>query len=144
MDEKILEQLRLLKLYIRYLKEISKLEKDKFVDDFLLKGGAERYLQLAIECCINIGNRLLSVIQITTPVKVPETYADIFREMALLGIIPKDFLDTILNMVRFRNRIVHMYWDIDPAQLYDILQQHLIDFEVFMKHVIDYLNKEKL
>jgi uncharacterized protein YutE (UPF0331/DUF86 family) len=144
MDEKILECLKLLNRYIQYLQKISKAEKDKFVDDFLLKGGAERYLQLAIECCINIGNRILSILQMKTPVKTPETYGDIFREMAHLEIIPNDFLETIVNMVGFRNRIVHMYWDVDPAQLYDILQQHLVDFDTFRKHVIDYLNKEKI
>ncbi|MGD0822309.1 MAG: HepT-like ribonuclease domain-containing protein [Desulfomonilia bacterium] len=62
MDEQIMEYLQLLNCYIYYLQEISKAEKDRFVDDYLLRGSAERYLQLAIECCIKIGNRLLSMI----------------------------------------------------------------------------------
>jgi uncharacterized protein YutE (UPF0331/DUF86 family) len=64
--------------------------------------------------------------------------------MAHLNIIPTDFLDIIINMVRFRNRIVHMYWDVDPAQLYDILQEHLVEFDRFSEHVIDYLNTAKI
>ena len=144
MDEKILECLKLLNRYVHYLQEISKTEKDRFIDDYLLRGSAERYLQLAIECCINIGNRLLSILQMKTPVKTPETYGDIFREMAHLNIIPMDFLDIIINMVKFRNRIVHMYWDLDPAQLYDILQEHLVHFDRFSEHVIDYLNTAKI
>jgi uncharacterized protein YutE (UPF0331/DUF86 family) len=37
-----------------------------------------------------------------------------------------------------------MYWDVDPAQLYDILREHLVDFDRFSEHVIDYLNKAKI
>ena len=94
---------------VKYLEEISKADHDKFINDFLLKGSAERYLQLAIESCINIGNRILSIIQMDKPVKTPETYADIFYEIGALGILPQDFIDTMIIMVRFRNRIVHMY-----------------------------------
>jgi len=144
MDEKILQQCQLLNRYVKYLEEISKADHDKFINDFLLKGSAERYLQLAIESCINIGNRILSIIQMDKPVKTPETYADIFYEIGVLGILPKDFIDTMINMVRFRNRIVHMYWDIDPEQLYTILQDKLGDFGKFRQYVIDFLNKEHI
>ena len=144
MDEKILEQCKLLNRYVKYLEEISTSDHDQFISDFILKGSAERYFQLAIESCINIGNRILSIIQMVKPVKTPETYADIFNEIGVLGILPQDFINTMINMVRFRNRKVHMYWDIDPEQLYTILQDKLGDFDKFRQYVIDFLNKEHI
>jgi len=144
MDERILEQLKLLNRYVQYLEHIAKADQEKLTSDFVLRGGAERYLQLAIESCINIGNRILSLLQDKSPVRSPETYSDIFHEMARLGVIPGDFLDTVLNMVRFRNRIVHMYWDIDPAQLHEILRFHLGDFTSFRDYVIAFVNAGKL
>jgi len=140
MDERILDHLKLLDRYIQYLDHIAKADKEKLASDFVLRGSAERYLQLAIESCINIGNRMLSLLQDNAPVKSPETYSDIFHELARHAVIPMDFLDTILNMVRFRNRIVHMYWDIDPAQLHDILRQHLGDFNTYREHVMAFIN----
>lgn len=144
MDEKILEQCRMLTLYIQYLAEISTTQKEQFIGSFLFKGSAERYLQLAIECCINIGNRLLSIIQIDKPVKTPETYADIFTELGKLNIIPRDYTATMISMVRFRNRIVHMYWDIDPDQLYTILQENIGDFTRFREYITAFMNSEKI
>jgi len=144
MDEKILEQLKLLNRYVQYLTEIAQSNRSAFIDDFIVRAAAERYLQLAIECCINTGNRILSVIQMKEPVSTPETYADIVYQLGKLGILPEDFVETMIRMVRFRNRIVHMYWDIDPEQLYDILQNHMTDFTRFREYVVDYLNRTSL
>jgi uncharacterized protein YutE (UPF0331/DUF86 family) len=41
------------------------------------------------------------------------------------GILPDDFMPTLRQMVSFRNRVVHLYWDMDDATIYDILQRNL-------------------
>ncbi len=140
MDEKILEQFRLLTLYTQYLEEIAKTPREQFLASFIYKGSAERYLQLAIECCINIANRLLSICQMDKPAKTPETYADIFIELGRLEIIPQEFTDTMIRMVRFRNRMVHMYWNIDPDQIYNILTENVSDFMRFREYIIASMN----
>ena len=37
-----------------------------------------------------------------------------------------------MQMARFRNRLVHIYWKIDVDLLYMILQEDLADFERFL------------
>ncbi len=144
MDEKIIEQLKLLNRYVLYLKEISTYPKERFLKDFLLIGSTERYLQLAIETCINIGNRLLSIVQFKKPVSSPNTYKDIFLELEKVGIIPQTFTNTMIKMVKFRNRIVHMYWEIEPEYLYEIISKNLKDFEKFKEYIIDYTKREEI
>ena len=34
-------------------------------------------------------------------------------------------------MARFRNRLVHLYWDVDDARVYQFLQEALGDVERF-------------
>lgn len=47
------------------------------------------------------------------------------------------FLPKLKQMVRFRNRLVHMYWEIDAEIIYDeILQDDLGDFDTFVKHIL--------
>ncbi len=41
-------------------------------------------------------------------------------------------------MVRFHNRVVHLYWDVDDATVYRILQENLNDFETFIGYVLDF------
>jgi uncharacterized protein YutE (UPF0331/DUF86 family) len=142
MDERILDHLKLLNRYELYLRKLALTDEETFVQDFILRGSAERYLQLALECCINVGNRILSLMQFEEPVATPETYAEIFTELAKLGAISPEFAQTMVQMVRFRNRLVHMYWDLDPRQIYRILKERLEDLVSFRESVINYLEHQ--
>ena len=139
MDEKIIIQLRLLKKYKDILLKIRSFHKEQYLHDDILRGSAERYLQLAIETCINIGNRILSLEQFDNNIKLPETYADIFENLQLIKIIDQDSSENLKNMAKFRNRLVHMYWDLDNDFVYDLIQNRLNDFEKFMLIVSNYL-----
>jgi len=140
MDERILEHLKLLTKYVNYLKEIAKVNKDEYLKDFVLKGSSERYLQVAIECCINIGNRIISLAQFKEPVSTPETYADIFIELGKVCKISPEFVNNLVKMVRFRNMLVHIYWEVNAEEVYNILQHHLADFDRFREIVIKCLH----
>jgi uncharacterized protein YutE (UPF0331/DUF86 family) len=78
MDERIKEHLKYLNKYYLHLADIRQRDYETFVEDVILCGAAERFLHLAIESCLNIGNRLISLYQFKKPVDTPETYADIF------------------------------------------------------------------
>jgi len=39
-------------------------------------------------------------------------------------------------MVRFRNRAVHLYDEIDPSEVFAIMEQNLGDFEAFIQAII--------
>ncbi|HEX3046827.1 MAG TPA: HepT-like ribonuclease domain-containing protein, partial [Bacillota bacterium] len=58
-------QLRLLTQYHEILSNIKCHAKEEYLKDDILRGAAERYLQLAIETCINIGSRILSLEQLS-------------------------------------------------------------------------------
>ncbi len=75
--------------------------------------------------------------------RTPETYADIFREMKSLGVIDGAFAERLVKMAKFRNRLVHLYWELDREIIYQFVQENLEDFKVFEKKVVDYLSKQK-
>lgn len=141
MDERIKEHLKRLNRYYLQLLEIRRVSYEKFVGDDVHRAAAERLLQIAIESCLNIGNRLISLLQFEQPVRTPESYADIFIEMRNLHIIDSEFSDKLVEMARFRNRLVHLYWDLDPEATYRILQEHIDDLKKFQDVVVDFLNK---
>lgn len=141
MDEKLISQLRFLKQYIGILNKIKQNDKEAFLKDEILLGAAERYLQLSIETCINIGNRILSLEQFNSNIKPPETYADIFENLAKINIIDYDFSEELKNMARFRNKLVHSYWEIDHGFVYELIQNKLTDIINFMDITSQYANK---
>ena len=74
----------------------------------------------------------------------PDTYADIFNEMHRLGVVESDFLHRLVQMAKFRNRLVHLYWELDRDTIYGFLQNNLDDFKLFQQKVVDFLNNNKL
>ena len=143
MDERVKDHLKYLNKYYLLLLKARETPRDTFLKDQLLQGSSERFLQLAIESCLNVGNRLISLYQFERPVSTPETYADIFREMESLGIIDSAFCERLVKMAKFRNRLVHLYCDIDEEQVFQFLQENLEDFRVFREKVIEYLSRQK-
>ncbi|MDR5587417.1 MULTISPECIES: HepT-like ribonuclease domain-containing protein [Clostridium] len=49
------------------------------------------------------------------------------------GIIAEEDVLIYFNMAKFRNRIVHMYFDISDEMIYDIVQN---DFERFVGNIV--------
>jgi uncharacterized protein YutE (UPF0331/DUF86 family) len=144
MDERIKEHLKHLNRYYLLLLESKKIPYEDFKNSPIHQGSSERFLHLAIESCLNIGNRLISLYQFSKPVTTPDTYADIFKEMNRLGVVGNDFMKRLINMARFRNRLVHLYWDIDQEVVYGFLQNNLDDFRLFQQQVVTYLQQNKV
>lgn len=63
--------------------------------------------------------------------RVPEEYAGCFSSLEQAGLIPLDLSSRLQQMARFRHMLVHVYWKIDHAQLYDIIATCLDDLRVF-------------
>jgi len=71
--------------------------------------------------------------------RAPEDYADTFQVLCEAGILPPDFTVELKKMSRFRNRLVHLYWDVDTADLRHILETRLGDFEWHLSCIGAYL-----
>ncbi|MEW6621808.1 MAG: DUF86 domain-containing protein [Bacillota bacterium] len=111
------------------LRELSSISKDIFITDIHKVSSAKYNLIIAIEAIIDICNHIIS----KNGYRVPEDYTDTFNVMAENKLFTQDFAATLIKMARFRNRLVHVYWKIDDDILYDILQNDLKDFDVFLK-----------
>ena len=114
----IMFKLSKLRQYLNYLKELQKSSFEDFVSDFKIAGAVERDLQVSIECMIDIGNEIISSLQLQRP----ERYQDIPYILARSGMIPRQFADTMATMIGFRNLLVHDYATINLKLVYEFLQ----------------------
>lgn len=133
----ITSKLSKLREYQRFLKELQTTSLDDFVSDFKIRGAVERYLQVSIECVVDIGNEIISSLQLQRP----ERYRDIPYILAKAKIIPKTFAETVASMISFRNLLVHDYASINQNLVYEFLQTKLPDFETFTKHITKWLTQ---
>lgn len=109
----------------------------EFIQDFTKVESAKHLLQVSIECCLDIAHHIAA----DEGYRTPQDSYDAFVVLNEEGILPDDFLPVLRQMVSFRNRVVHIYWDVDDSALYDILQQNLVDFEVFVKYILSFTGK---
>lgn len=111
------------------LGELKRLPEAEFTLDPHKMGSAKYSLIVAIEGVVDLCNHLIA----KNSFRTPEDYADTFRVMEEKGAFDAEFTQTLMQMVRFRNRLVHIYWDIDNAELYRILQTKLDDIRRFLR-----------
>jgi len=123
--------------YIKYLKEVQKINKNQFMEDYHFFGLAERYLQLSIEILLDVG-KLLIVIK---GLKRPEENQEIFSALRDEKIISEKLADNLIGVANFRNILVHDYEKIDREIVYEKLRNNLDDFENFKKEIVGYVNK---
>jgi len=70
---------------------------------------------------------------------VPEEYAQCFALLAEAQLLPRDLAERLASMARFRDRLVHLYWDVDYGQVFDFLPGALRDLEEYATLVARWL-----
>lgn len=138
-QEVIASKLKILSEYYRQLRFYDNLSLDDYKDDWKIQRIVERTLHLAIECCLDIANHIIS----TEGYREPLDNRDIFAVLGEEKILDKDLSEDLGRMAQFRNIVVHDYMKIDPQIVLDILKTKIIDFETFAKSAEKYLRKIK-
>jgi uncharacterized protein YutE (UPF0331/DUF86 family) len=133
----ILTKLSRLSQYLGYLKSLQLSSLEEFKGDFRISGATQRYLQVAIECMIGIGNEIIASLQL----RRPERYRDIPEILSEAKIIPRDLAEAMASMIGLRNLLVHDYASINLDLIYNFLRSRLGDFEAFMKSIAGWLMK---
>jgi len=118
------------------LRELAQTPRDELLRDRIRLGAARYYLQVAVECCIDTANHLIA----RRGWRAPDSYADSFVVLAEHGVIPAEFVDTARQMVGMRNRLVHLYWQVDDEIVYETLRSGLIDFERFEAAILAHVS----
>ena len=134
-QEKMVKLVSELRKSVARLTDIAKLPQDEFLNDPDKIGSMKYHFIVAIESSIDMCNHIIS----RNGYRVPEDYGDTFRVMGEVGALDTDFSDDLRNMAKFRNRLVHLYWEVDDKQLYEILQNRLIDFKKFLDSLSSFL-----
>ncbi len=117
------------------LKILSQLDATAFLNDPDKIASAKYHFIIAIECAIDLCNHLIS----RNGLRVPEDYGDTFRVLAESGVLEVSFAEELGAMAKFRNRLVHLYWEVDDRQVHSLLTSRLGDLSRFLEAMAGYL-----
>lgn len=113
--------------FTKELETFGKISKEEFLKNSERQYAVMHLLQLAIEASLSLGNHIIA----RERLGVPQNYQDTFSLLEKAKILEPEFADEMKKMARFRNRLVHIYWEIDVPQLYEILTTRLGDFKEY-------------
>ena len=120
--------------YLSKLRVLAKLSSQEFISDFKNVESSKHLLQVSVENCLDLAHHIVA----DGSFRTPSDYYDTFLILSEETIIPTSFLPTLRQMVSFRNRVVHLYWEVDNTMVYQILQENLGDFDTYLKYILDY------
>lgn len=135
--EKIFQKFSLLDDYLNILKDIAQKPVNTFLKDKILLGSAKYYLQVSIECCLDIANHIIA----SERLRAPKDYADSFKVIEEEGLVSGKLGNRLQQMAKFRNRLVHLYGDIDDANVHKYITKDVKDLVEFKSIVIDRFGK---
>ncbi len=120
---------------VERLRALHALGRDAFLKDPDSQDIARSRLLTAIEAALNIcyhasAKRLG---------QVPEEYAQCFLLLGQGGLLSKELANRLALMARFRNRLVHLYWDVDYGLVYDFLPEAIRDLEEYASAASNWL-----
>lgn len=120
------------------LREISELSKEELLENHHLIASAKYYLVVSIEAVIDLSNHLIT----QNKMRVPESYAETFKVLAEANVIEEELSKRLMEMAKFRNRLVHIYWEVDDELVYSIIKEDIKDVEEFLASYTEFLSKQ--
>lgn len=120
-------RLEKLEACVRELRRMAGTERATFLRDVALQAQAERWLQLAVEACIDIAHHLIA----NRGWRTPTTYREAFDVLASEGVLAPELAGRMAAWAGLRNVLVHLYLDVDHARLHEAMTRDLGELEAF-------------
>jgi uncharacterized protein YutE (UPF0331/DUF86 family) len=118
-----------------YLKQIRQ-RKDPGIDRFTKDKDFQSIILFnliqSIKTCFDIGTHIVS----DSGWEMPSSQAAIFETIAQNKIISNQLSKKMIQMVGFRNRIIHEYEKVDLRIVYEVWRKNLKDIEKFCKAIV--------
>ncbi len=131
--DRILAKFEMLDRFLEIIKNLSQTDAEKFIADPVLIGSMRYYIQVSIECCLDVAAHVVS----SERYRPPRDYADTFTILEEKGIVPGELAQKLRQMAKFRNRLVHLYGEIDDQAVHRIARSDIQDMNQFKAAILD-------
>ena len=116
---------------IEILKKTSGLSLKDFLKDRIIQLATERSLQIAAQSVIDISTHLVAHNHWGTP----KSYKDSVDIISKNGVIDSNLAARLIDLVKLRNVIVHVYIEIDPKIIHKSAEYSVDDLKKFIEAI---------
>ena len=129
--EILIRLLNNLKFYLDELNKKKNVSLKEFAKNYDIQAIVERRLEEAIECCIDIGNHIIS----DENLRPANSYRDVFKVLNENKKVSKALSLVLSDFASFRNILVHEYAGIDSTIVYRKFKSSIKIFPQFVKSI---------
>lgn len=119
--------------YIDVLERLAATQEGEFLASPDKIGNAKYHFVIAIESCIDIANHIIA----SENLRFPKDNPDSFAVLVEAGVLAPALGEPLRLMARFRNRLVHLYWEVDDPKVYEYLRTSLADLRSFARTIVE-------
>lgn len=116
---------------IQKVQQYATVPDDEFFADERNLYSVEHLLLVAIEAAASLCNHILA----KTASQAPVSYGECFEGLRLVHRLDDQLTARLVQMARFRNLLVHRYWDVDPGRVLTYARESQADFEAYLKAI---------
>lgn len=121
---------------VKIIREYAQLHDDDFWGDvrnmFTVKLHLIQAIEDAANLCSHLSARLGGM--------APANYAACFESLVKLNVIEERLGERLQKMSRFRNLLVHRYWEVDDQRVLELARHDVQDLEEFVQAVGQHLS----
>ena len=103
---------------------------DAYLADPDLQWAVERGLLVCTQNVLDIATHLSATAGVDSP-----DYTSSIDGLAQLGVLPREFAQSMRPLAGFRNVLVHAYLALDPARVHEVLTTRLPELREFSQHI---------
>lgn len=119
------------------LEAMGKLDEEDFLKNHEKIDSAKYNLIVVIEGAIDICNHIVA----KAGGRAPNDYADCFAILGELGVLTDEFVEKLKRMAKFRNLLVHLYWQVDSRKVFSILREDIFDIKKYLQRIEEFIGE---
>jgi len=123
---------------LKKLSKLKELPETIFLTDAQNIALSEHYLRISIDSLVDLATHIIAVKGLGRP----GSAKDIVNFLAQAEVIPQDFVNPTLKLIKLRDRLIHLYWEVEAVEIYDVVQKELPNIFNFLNYLLKYIEKE--
>ncbi len=121
--------------YLTFLEKLGEYDLQEFVTEPERYGSAERFLQLSVEAINDMASHVIAENELGT-ITVSSDIPKLFNQH---GYTTDELTDKWIQMIGFRNILVHDYLDVDRSIVHKVLRNSLNDLKELQRVFAQFL-----
>ncbi|MFH1963518.1 MAG: HepT-like ribonuclease domain-containing protein [bacterium] len=136
--EIVFQRVNRAEMSLKKLSQLKEISEANFVVNSHNIALTEHYLRVGVDSLVDLSNHIIAVQGLGRP----GSSREIGNILGQANIIPMDFIKKCIELIKLRDRLTHLYWEIEPAEVFEVLQKELSNITSFLNYLLQHVENQ--